>query len=299
MRAHWVWVVIALAACSRRGSCGHIPDPGEADPACMDWAIHYCNRLAFCAPVSVQIGYGDVGRCIERTKPVCSAALRARNTGASSTSVAACAQAYDSASCDDVVVAKPPEACNVSGSLAPGSACGDDSQCAGPSGYCRIAADRNCGICAKRGPVGAACDSARDCQYGLVCFFTCMAPVALGAPCDGMTRQCPETLVCFNYKCSSRGERGDSCDPRADSCDGDHSLYCQPQEKVCVPYAIVEIGAPCGTGTICKSGSCLSATCIANAADGASCDGRAGLACEAPARCVEGRCQGPDPSACR
>lgn len=299
MRAHWVWATIALAACSSRASCGHRAASASAEQACTDWATRYCDRLTFCAPVSVQIDYGDVTQCIARSKPVCAAALKARGTGANPSNLATCAQAYASASCDDVVVAKPPEACNVAGSRASGTACGDDAQCSGPSGYCRIAADQNCGTCATLGPIGAACDSARDCQYGLVCFFTCMAPVAQGAACDGMTRQCPETLVCFNYTCSAHAQRGETCDPHADNCDRDHGLFCHPLEKVCSPYAMADVGGPCGTGTICKAGSCATSTCVANAADGASCDARFGPVCSAPARCVNGHCQVPDPSDCQ
>jgi hypothetical protein len=309
MRAYWAWAVIALSACLDRSPCsgtshGRNASSAEAEEACADWATRYCNRLAFCAPISVQIGYGDVARCIVRNGPLCSSALLAHGSGATPSSVATCARAYDSASCDDVVVARPAQACNVQGSLPIGAVCGDNAQCAGPNGYCRIDADQTCGTCATLGAIGADCDSARDCEYGLVCFFSCIPPVAQGAACDGMTRQCPETLVCFNYTCSPPAQLGGKCDHHADNCDHDHGLLCDAHEHVCSLYAVAEVGAPCDAATTCKGGRCVtnSATqtsiCMANAVDGASCDSKEGPGCSAPARCVNGTCRVPDVSTC-
>jgi hypothetical protein len=307
VRARWVWIAIALAACSGSKSCatgggGNASAP-RAERACADWATRYCKRLESCAPTSVQIDYGDIDTCIARRTLVCSPMLNARGTGMDAPHLETCAQAYDTASCDDVVVSKPPQACNVGGSLPAGAGCGDDSQCSGPEGYCRIAADQTCGVCATLGPIGAACDSARDCQYGLVCYFTCMAPVALGAACDGMRRQCPETLVCFNYSCTVPAQRGVACEPNGDNCDHDHGLFCDGDKKSCTPYSIADVGTTCDNGTICKGGQCsgvpgAASKCTANAGDGASCDARNGPNCSAPSRCVAGACKLPDPTTC-
>jgi hypothetical protein len=305
------WAAIALAACwgpspcsgTRRGHTG-ASGSGSADEACTDWASHYCSRLEYCAPLSAEIAYGDVARCIARNKLVCFSALSANGSGETPNSLKTCAQAYDSAGCEDVVVAKPPESCRVAGSLRTGDSCGDDSQCSGANGYCRMNSDQTCGTCSELGASGAGCESARDCAYGLVCYFTCMLPVAPGGSCDGMTRQCPETLVCFNYTCKSPGQPGAPCDPRADDCDRDHALFCDPQARVCSHYAVAEVGAPCGPGTICKAANCVysgegqQSTCVANAIDGASCNPVAGPFCMAPARCVDGVCKVPDASMC-
>ncbi len=303
-RVRWAWVVIGLAACSARSPCGGSSDKAAADKACTDWATHYCNRLESCAPLSLQIGYGELAECIDRNKPVCSSVLRAEGTGQTPSRMASCAQAYDTTGCEEVVVAKPPSACAVPGSLPVGAPCGDDSQCPGPNGYCRMASDDTCGTCAELGPVGAGCYSDRDCDHGLVCYFTCMAPVAAGAACDGITRQCPATMICRDYACVAPGASGAPCNPRADTCDRDRGLFCDPQVRRCSPYALAAAGAPCGTGTTCRAGSCATdpatqkSTCMANAADGADCDPTAGPFCTGPARCVNGTCKVPDAARC-
>jgi hypothetical protein len=136
----------------------------------------------------------------------------------------------------------------------------------------------------------------------LVCFFTCMEPVAEGAACDGMKRQCPETLVCFNYKCSPPARQGAACNPNADNCERDRGFFCESQKKVCTPYAMAGVGSACNGGIICKAGQCADAPamskCVANANDGAQCDTRKGPGCSAPARCVAGLCKLPDPASC-
>ncbi len=298
------WVVIGLAACSGRSPCSGASTRAEADRACADWATHYCNRLDACAPLSLELGYGDLAECVERSKPVCSSALRAEGTGQSPSRIESCAQAYDTATCEEVVVGKPPSGCAAPGALRAGAPCGDDSQCAGPNGYCRMASDETCGTCAVLGSVGAGCYSDRDCEHGLVCYFTCMAPVSAGAACDGMTRQCPATMLCLDYACVPLGASGAPCSPRAETCDRDHGLFCDPELKRCSPYALASAGMPCGGGTTCRGGRCVTdpltqkSTCAANAADGADCDPTSGPSCNAPARCVGGKCKFPEPARC-
>jgi len=307
MRAAWsrAAIVTTIAACSGKSPCSGLPRGADevSERACADWATHYCRRLEVCAPVSLQVGYGDEDRCVARSRPACAAALSAPGTGATPDSLRRCAEAYDSAACDDVVVGRPPRACAVAGALAAGAPCVDDAQCA--SAHCRVPADRACGSCVARGAVGDACDSDRDCQYGLVCYFSCLEPVALGAPCDGMTRQCPQTLVCYDYACSRPADRGAPCDPRADRCDRDHGLYCDPDSKSCSPLSVVDVGGACGAGTLCRGGSCATdeatgaSRCVANASDGEPCDAAGGPVCALPSRCVEGLCRLLDPARCR
>jgi hypothetical protein len=309
MRTRWGYIVVALAACTTPSPCSRSCSQrssatGLGDGACADWAARYCKRLESCAPLSISIDYGDVDACIVRNQPVCASTLRARATGATPATMAACALAYDSASCDDVVVGNPPEACHVPGALALGAACGDGSQCSGADAYCRVAADDTCGACSLRGDVGAACDSARDCRYGLVCYFTCMHPVAQGDMCDGMLKQCPETMVCLNYKCVVPAQREAACQPNADPCDHDHGLYCDPEAKVCSPYKVADFGAPCGAGTVCGRGTCLpddatgTSRCLASVAEGSRCDATHGPACLGPAKCVNGQCRAPRAETC-
>jgi hypothetical protein len=305
----WVLAVVALAACASPGRCSRSCGERNAskalgDEACAQWATHYCKRLESCAPISVSIDYGNVEDCIARNRPVCASALQAQATGATASTMTSCALAYDSASCDDVVVGKTPQACHAPGLLGAGAPCGDGSQCAGPQAYCRIAADETCGACAPLGDVGAACDSARDCRYGLVCYFSCLRPVPKGDTCDGMLRQCPETLVCLNYRCVDPAPRDAPCAPNADHCDHDRGLFCDPEEKVCSPYAVADVGAACGAGTICKRGACVPdettavSRCVASVPDGASCDAIHGPTCLAPSKCVSGQCRAPRATTC-
>ena len=306
LRTRWQWVALAFVACSGQNLCrGSKGSPANVESVCLQWATHFCARLESCAPLSIQVAYGDEGQCVARNRPQCEAALRAPGTGQTAPGMESCARAYESASCDEVVVGKPPAPCAAPGSLPLGAPCGDDSQCAGTGTHCRIADRDRCGICAMRGPVGAACDSDRDCEYGLVCYFTCMQPVTLDAPCDGMTRQCPSTLICLDYKCVATGQVGAACKPRADHCDHDHGLYCDSQTQVCARYAVADRGAACGSGTICKAGSCTEDekthawSCVGYADDGSRCDAVSGPHCAAPARCIDGICLTQDPSACR
>jgi hypothetical protein len=303
--------ILLLVACANRSSCsgrgGASNATGPELAACTAWATHYCDRLAACAPVSLAVDYGDEASCVDRGRPACLSALRAPSTGATPSTVTACAQAYETASCEDVVVGRPPPACRVAGSLPTGAACGDDWQCAAANGagHCKMAPDEGCGTCAVLGGPRDSCDSDRDCQYGLVCYFTCMAPVAAGEACDGMTRQCQQTLICLDYMCSRPYQAGAACSARADPCDRDHGLYCDPEKKVCSPYAAAEVGAPCGSGILCRASTCMTddptetARCVAAADDGARCDPQNGRPCRAPARCQDGVCRALDPSRCR
>jgi hypothetical protein len=256
MRIHIGWVVaaglVSPAACSGPGSVSN--SAVGADQACADWAMHYCTRIEFCEPFRLQTVYGDVTRCAARSKPLCLSRLKANGTGAAPGSVATCAQAYDSLTCGDVFIGKPPEACNVPGSLSAGAPCGDNSQCGGKNGYCNVASGQTCGACATLGPAGANCDSDRDCQYGLVCLLTCMVPVAQGAACDISTHVCPETLACVNSVCSPPTPLGSACSPNADNCDGARGQFCDRPTGVCSQFSIAGIGAPCGNGAACGGG---------------------------------------------
>jgi hypothetical protein len=328
---------VVAAACSQRGGCAaatraSAPD-ARAEEACATWASHHCRRLEACAPVSLAAGYGDLAACVSRQTDVCRSALQAPGTGATPATVEACARAYDTASCEEIDVGRAPPGCATSGSLQAGAACGDDSQCAGaddpaprPGGglaadtggaaeaaaargsrrrYCQMAADEACGTCAAVGGAGDACDSDRDCEHGLVCYFTCLEPVAEGQPCDGMTRQCAQTLVCLDYRCVRPGAEGAPCTPRADSCDHDEGLFCDLESAKCAHYLVAAPGSPCGAGTLCRAGSCppgdgtQTSRCVANAADGARCDAADGPFCTPPARCVDGQCVPPRPAGCR
>ncbi|MBV9947108.1 MAG: hypothetical protein JOZ69_09695 [Myxococcales bacterium] len=169
-----------------------------------------------------------------------------------------------------------------------------------------MAADETCGLCATVGATGDTCESDRDCEHGLVCYFTCLEPVREGEACDGMRRQCPQTLVCLDYRCVPQPGVGATCNPAADPCDHDHGLYCERETRRCAPYVVARPGAACGVETLCRRGTCATeddpsqpGRCVANADDGMPCDSAAGPACTPPARCVRGRCAMPDPARCR
>ena len=53
------------------------------------------------------------------------------------------------------------------------------------------------------------------------------------------------------------------------------------------------------SGGDCKTSGSATGTCAARVADGAACKANETASCQAPAKCVDGRCTIADPSACK
>jgi hypothetical protein len=301
----------AVVACSGKG--GSAVSPAQA---CSDLASAICNKLNSCAPFYVTLAYGSVSQCMTRAAIGCPNLISANGSGATAGDVEACAQAYPSASCADLESNTSPSACQIAGTLPAGSACGGDQQCAGPNGYCKIAASAVCGTCATQSAAGGACSTSDDCQVGLVCgtasgatMGSCVSAGAAGAACSD-AHPCQATLVCYNATCSAPVEAGGACDATAQNCDGTQGLFCNPTSKVCAQVQTAMSGAACGysassnTYTLCANdGTCngstqtTQGTCGSIASDGAAC-GSNMANCMDPAVCVNNTCTLPNAASC-
>ena len=293
----------AASACSGPSTNG---GPLTAGSACHDLVTQYCGRLNVCAPSTVNAWFGSVGECVTRNQPVCEQALKATGTGATPASVETCAGLYATLSCSEVDSNRRPQGCSVAGSLAPGSACGDDSQCSGTNPHCHIPSGQVCGTCGSLGGHKAACVTDRDCAPGLVCAAggVCLPFGAAGDPCEGSDKACPETLFCAGGFCAQPVGLGTACDPAGDMCDPYQGFRCDAQSRVCIAESIVAVGAACGLNDLCANSVCEGAVgaqsvCVASLPDGAACDLSAyGATCSAPSLCLRGVCTLPNAAQC-
>lgn len=287
------------AACSSPSASNR---PSAAS-ACADWATQYCERLNACDPYLLNTDFGAVGLCAARNQAVCESALTATGTGATVASIENCAGLYAVASCDVILSNQRPAGCVVPGSLAAGSACGDDSQCSGTNPHCHIPVGMVCGTCSILAPSGGTCATDADCMDGLVCGAgVCVKPGTVGSTCDGATMACPESLLC-EQTCLKPLEVGANCDPAANLCDGAQGLYCDSQTGRCASHSYAAANASCGGNSLCAGGTCTGAAptqlCVAPLADGAMCGGAAsGPSCASPAICLNGTCLLPNASQC-
>lgn len=292
-----------MVACSSSSGGSNV----STSQACADLAQSLCGRIDACAPLYVQIAYGDVATCQTRLGLTCQPALSATGVTATAGDVESCAQAYTSASCEDVLSNNSPSACHVHGSLPAGSPCGSDLQCTGDQSYCKLSTTAMCGVCSTRATAGGACTQSSDCQQGLACVTnggaagTCAAPGAAGATCDA-THPCKGDLACAGGTCKTPVEAGAACSATDDACDLPKGAYCNPTGMVCAQVGTAMAGGACGVVTggyaVCTgAATCAAGTCKAAAADGATC-GSNGASCLAPATCINGSCTLPDPSSC-
>jgi hypothetical protein len=291
---------------------------GEAGPsattACADFATAVCGRLMACTPFALQATYGTMATCLQRTALACAPSLNAPGSTTTPSQMELCVQAIGAETCDDWLDNAQPSACNFTGSVAGGSACGTNAQC--QTGYCRLAAGTACGTCASRSMNGMmAADGApecaidSDCAATLVCNMgVCMSPGAQGATCT-MTAPCLRSLACIGGKCATPVAAGGTCSAATD-CDGTKGGYCNAQ-KTCATTSIVAASQPCGIvgsglaacagGATCANVSAQGqGTCHPDATDGTACG--PGIGCLAPAACVPNnmayQCTLPDPSSC-
>jgi hypothetical protein len=297
--------------------------------AATDLAMAYCGRIAACAPLFLQVGYGDMATCVSRSTTAFTSTLTAPNTGWTAAAAEACASAIPMASCDDTLGNDLPAACHAPpGQLAVGAACGDGSQCA--SGYCNLGTSGKCGTCAAAtGGAGAACYRDGDCMTGMTCVGAnlntgntaatskptagaCATPGASGAACSAMA-PCKATLACIGGTCTATEAAGASCTQDPDTFGACAKLagdYCSAETGgTCKTLGTAAVSQACGgvdgTLTVCSAGgTCVvtglatSGTCVAPAADFGNCVSSNGAGCLSPAQCVSGTCVTPTPSEC-
>lgn len=319
----WAAMVVVVPACSGATTSGGTTGDGGGgglvtpDQACTDLAGVLCDQVAACAPVLIQIAYGDASTCKTRLKPSCSSGYMANGSAVKPADIEACSKAYKSASCDDLFGGNTPAACDFHGSLMPGAGCAGNSQCSGANGYCNVPSGQTCGVCSTRAGAGGTCTKNADCQNGLVCgtatggaMGACVTPGAAGAACDG-PHPCLGSLVCAGGTCVQPAGPGAPCTMAASNCDTKQALYCNPVTMICATIQLAEAGGACGvnlsnqTYTACKaSGTCKMAggtagTCQAAVMEGAACNTTGGPNCLSPAVCTNGVCKTPDPASCR
>lgn len=157
-----------------------------------------------------------------------------------------------SASCDQVFT----------GTLSPGAACSDDSECTGTLATCCA------GVCsaAQHGQVGAACIG--NCAGG-----NCATQVgAVVGQAPALWCFAEDQLYCSptTHVCASLVQTGQSCEEAgcADSrqCSGD---VCVNAASFCDP-STSECRLQLGDGSACTNdGECLSGSCVLNGAEGA------------------------------
>ena len=278
--------------------------------ACSDMATAVCNKMAQCTQSDIPRNYGDAGVCVSRQQQNCLNALTAQGTGATPTTVEACAQAYASYDCESWMLNNPPAACIPQvGKLDAGTACSVSGQC--QSTYCAVPAGVECGTCSPLPAVGDSCVGI-GCGRGLICASneTCAQPVFDGGTC-GSANPCAPTYDCVSAAGTTTGTcepqvgtLGSACDSRRQtgaSCEGIQNLACVGPRASQTCQAILFAGpgescgynADAGTFTQCSgAGACINAdggrTCVAPAADDAACDTQFGPPCLPPARCING-----------
>lgn len=309
-------LITLLAACSDEVAS---PSGPTAAQACDAFARADCARRDACSNgFAVRRAYGDLATCEQRVRDACVTSLGARGTGQTPANVTACAAAYPSVACVDLLNGTNlPASCGAQvGAVANGAPCRYASQC--QSGYCAVPTGTNCGVCAARPAAGAACNGPGapiGCGgSGLTCAGeTAMAAgacVALGArgtlcdpthPCGAGLSCTPVALTAMRRTCEPAGTTvGAPCGgPSAPGCDAALGLACNTMSRTCQVIALAAPGAECGLGadggfTVCAAGGdCMGyslmnprGTCRAAAADGAPCDRGNGPYCRTPASCV-------------
>jgi hypothetical protein len=282
----------------------------EIQAACLAAGQAVCARLQSCSSFLFQLREPDMATCASRYAMNCTTQATAPGSQTTVAFVQSCGAAMGAGACSDLFDGVPPAACTgIPGTLAVGAACGESTQCA--SLDCRKASGSYCGTCATAAAAGQSCSST-DCAPGLQCMsdHVCRALVAAGASCSA-TQHCQYPLVCKSGTCSLPDQAGTACVTTDATCDATQGLVCDGATKQCASVSVASPGATCGVvsnsayvcggGAICKFASSTSSTgsCIAPAADGASCNDSAGPWCEGPALCTSGACQVPNPNTCK
>lgn len=282
--------VILAAACGGQtaGSGGGTgTGSGGGSTACDDYFTAYFGQG--CAGLLFQPS--DVSRAQSRWDTLCQAALSAPGESVTASMLESCAAAIQSGGC----AANAEKACAfpLAGTLAAGSPCVADSQCA--SGSCSASAPQGpaCGRCNPTAPQGQACSGNTGCGAGAACGTNgcqtitygasgaaCQPPVSLcgdGLVCDSVTQTCTQpvaaggacmmptdcasTLTCVpsadpgvgKDTCQAPGPAGAPCFSSLDCASG---LTCDTTKQQCAQVTWAAAGESCGGAVQCAIGNC-------------------------------------------
>lgn len=289
------------------GCIGDTPAVTEAE-ACTAMARAVCAKLLDCSPILKDSQYADNAACIAREELRCAPILHAEGSKTTPADIKACADGYFTISCDDILSDHLSEPCRPTpGTLANGSPCGLDTQCA--STKC-VTNGEPCGVCAEPIAARGACTTNEECARGLTCANNvCTALGARGAACNPAS--CLPSLVCVNNVCEKPVLVGKPCNGMgaADNCAQLLNYICGASNQCEQIKVATSAGSPCGwvdqDFVFCQAkGHCrmapmmTSGTCIAAAEDGAACDDAQGPECLPGALCINGVCTLNDATTC-
>jgi hypothetical protein len=285
------------------------PDAIDLPPGCEGFAVAHCERMATCAPLLLEGGYGSLEQCLERHALDCRKLLEALGDGGPlRQSLDTCSRAQAETTCDAYPLHRVPDACRPPGPRGAGQPCGYDAQC--ESSICSREFGNACGVCRAAPARGEPCVDSR-CGLGLVCTQAgnCERPkLTLGADCSGAA-DCIE-LFCVQGTCVRAGELGARCGSSDEPpCNESLGLFCNLQSKTCENVIYAGPNEACGEfdnrRISCRAGWCRkeggdldqTGTCEALTEDGEACV--SGGTCRPPAECVDGICRIREFSSCQ
>jgi hypothetical protein len=269
---------------------------------CAAFAKTQCQRMQACSPYLLATSFGDSAQCETALTSSCTKNQAA--PGADATQGAGCIDALEAVACEDLFGNSFPDACRLQGSLAIGSACGSDWQCA--SGVCNFDSSQ-CGQCADPVPENGDCTTNKRCAHGLNCNTSnrCVRPGRRNDPC-ATASPCVLAFACIEGVCSDPLPSASACDPAALSCNLLAGGNCLPDlatgDNFCRETILSEPGSMCGffNGTIyqCKGDAmCTGGFCEPRPKAGQACDPQMPL-CVQPATCQGTQCVIVDPASC-
>jgi hypothetical protein len=295
-------------------------DSTDPNVVCVNYASAKCSKFDSCTKgIYIQTHFGTMDQCVAREKLTCLGTLALPDASSTPRGYARCAQDISAAACNDYFdLTNITKSCTPQpGPRADGAKCVENGQC--QSTWCYAPTGAACGTCAQRPPAGAPCTANVDCGgRGLKCSKAgiCASPVLAGGACD-QSRPCGFLTTCVGDTpttpgtCQADGPSvGTACDTAtmtASLCANEYGLFCPSATRQCATMDLVGPSQACGVfagdagtsdaaapsrkidctgGGDCFPTTASKGTCLAPAAEGATCDTVNGPPCMAPARCV-------------
>src|SRR5262245_57526516 len=90
---------LVVVACSGSSSSG---SGASADQACQSYAEALCRVVDGCAPIFLQVEFGDVATCVTRSKLGCTLSAGANGTSITPEKISSCASVVSTLGCDQI-----------------------------------------------------------------------------------------------------------------------------------------------------------------------------------------------------